>query len=363
MKSNRLPIGLLAGSLLAATAAQAQVEINISGAVAFRDTAYRSIRALYGANLASQNPAAPAGSPEGSALKVTWTGTIPSLFGAQTVTIRAFYNGAVAGIQDLTQKRNVSFLASSTPGDTNTVNLPSDVAFSSAFQQSTAFLTPTLEDARFGVTPIVLVKSKTAPAGLVNINSQQLKTLAANGQLPEWFFTGDSADTAPIYFINRDPTAGQRVVIFKDAIYTGNPTSYYWDTANSKYIIDPTGRSAPQIQTHLNTYGPAISYLTTLDAFGVNGGANVLSYNGSLPFKGTFSGVANDYTPVINGQYSLWVYEHLLNRSDASPNAKSFRNALIGAIDVQLQTSAFSIPISKVKVERSSDGAPVAPIE
>jgi len=360
MKTPRLIASLLIAFATASTVV-AQVEIRLSGAVAFRDTAYLAIRTLYGPNLASQNPADSATAP--SQLKVTWTGTIPSLYGNQTVTVRAFYNGAVAGLQDLTQNRNVNFLASANPGDTNTVNLPSDIAFSSVFQQSTEFLTPKLEDVRFGATPIVLLKSKTAPASFTNITSHQLKTLAANGRLPAWFFTGNTNDTGDLVFINRDPTAGQRVALFKEALFTGSPISYYWDAAKAAYVNDPTGRNATQIRDHLNNFGPAISYLVTADAIGVNGGANVLRYNGALPFVGTFNNVSNDFTPLYNGQYSLWVYEHLLNRSTAAANVKTFREALVAGIGVALKSSAYSVPIDRLNVERTSDGAPVAPKE
>lgn len=350
-----------ATGLWAAASAQAQVEIKLSGAVAFRDTAYRSIRALFGANLESQNPADAATTP--TQLKVTWTGKLPSLYGDQTVTVYAFYNGAVAGVQDLTQNRLVSFLSTSTPGNTNTVNLQSDLAFSSVFQQATEFTSPTLEDSVFGATPINLVKSTSAPAGLTNITTHQLKTLAANGALPAWFFTGNTNDTQTIHFINRDPTAGQRVTVFKEAIITGNPISYMWDAAKASYVVDPTGRNANQIRDTLGSFGPAISYLTSADSFALNGGQNVLSYNGSKAFNGTFNNASNDFSPVINGQYSLWVYEHLLNRTTASANVRAFRDALIRAIDVELQVSAFSIPFSRLRVERSADGAPVAPLE
>lgn len=360
MKTLKLSVAIAASALLVA-GAQAQVEINISGAVAFRDTGYRATRALFGANLVSQNPADGPGAP--TALKVTWTGTIPSLFGAQTVTVRAFYNGAVAGVQDLTQNRNVNFLASSTPGDTNTINLQADIAYSSVYQQSTEFLTPTLQDTRFGATPITIVKSSSAPAALTNITTHQFKTLAANGSLPAWFFTGDTNDTQAIYFINRDPTAGQRVVLFKESLYSGNPISYFWDTVNSQFIIDPTGRSATQIATHLNNYGAAISYLVTADAATVNGGQNIISYNGSRPFNGNYSVAGNDYSPLINGKYSLWVYEHLLNRTTASANVVNFRNALIAAIQTDLLTSPNSVSLNRLHVERTADGAPVAPIE
>src|SRR5436190_21474034 len=115
MKTTKLVMTLAAGVWLVVTCAQAQVEINLSGALAFRDVAYRVIRNnLYAANLASENPDTP-GNPA-SSTRVTWTDQIPNLFGNQTVTVRANYNGAVAGIQDLVQDRNVSFRASSTAG-------------------------------------------------------------------------------------------------------------------------------------------------------------------------------------------------------------------------------------------------------
>lgn len=352
---------LSAATLWTAASSQAQVEIKLSGAVAFRDTTYRAVRALFGANLVSQNPADAPNTP--TQLKITWTGKLPDLFGDQTVTVYAFYNGAVAGVQDLTQNRLVNFLSTSTPGNTNTVNLQSDLAFSSVFQQATEFTSPTLEDSVFGATPINLVKSTSAPAGLTNITTHQLKALAANGALPAWFFTGNTNDTQTIHFINRDPTAGQRVTLFKESLFTGSPISYLWDTTQGAYVADPTGRNANQIRDTLAAFGPAISYLISADSFALNGGQNVLSYNGARAFNGTFNNVSNDFSPVINGQYSLWVYEHILNRTTASANVRAFRDALIRSIDAELQVSAFSIPFSRLRVERSADGAPVAPLE
>lgn len=360
MKTSKLALTLVTGAWLAG-AAQAQVEINISGAVAFRDTAYRAIRAIYGPNLGSENVDTPAN--PSSSLKVAWTGTIPALYGGQTVTVRAFYNGAVAGIQDLAQNRNVSLLATSTPGDTNLVSLKSDLAFGSVFQRSTAFTIPTLEDSRFGVTPVFFVKSTSAPAGLTNISVQQFRTLAANGSVPGSFLTGNPNDTNLVYYVSRDPSAGQRVIVQKENGFTGSPIFYNWDAANSKFVIDSTGRNATQIRDLLNVSGPAISYLTGVDAVNVNGGANIIAFNGYKGFIGAYSKTANDHSPVINGQYSQWGYEHLFNRTTASATLKSFRDRLLQAIDVDLQTSAYSIPLSKVKVERTGEGGPVSPVE
>ncbi|MBX3746692.1 MAG: hypothetical protein KF833_15395 [Verrucomicrobiae bacterium] len=368
---------LAAGLLLAAPGAQAQVEINISGAVAFRDTAYHAIRALYGANLASENTSdqfnVPVTVNKSAALKATWTGTIPQLFGQQAVTVRAFYNGAVAGVQDLTQNRNVSFLASSTQGDVTQVLLQSDIAFSSIFQQATEFTEPVLEDRLFGATPIHLVKSTSAPAGITNITAHQIRTLAANGSVPASFLTGNPADTQTVYFVNRDPTAGQRVTLFLNAGFNGEPISYRLDPEGSgNYVVDvgqaPTfipGRNPNQIAQALATSAqPAISYLISADSYNLlNAGQNVIAYDGFKSFAGTFNNTSNDYSPIINGQYSLWVYEHLLNRTTASQNVRSFLGALVAAIENELETSFSTIPSSRLRVERQADGAPVAPLE
>src|SRR5215468_8074354 len=107
---------LAASGLMTAATVQAQVDIYITGSTAFRANTYRSIRAIYGANLTSQNPADPGAS---SANQVAWTGTIPALYGAQTVTIRASYSGSASGIQALTSGSSITFLSSATLGNTN----------------------------------------------------------------------------------------------------------------------------------------------------------------------------------------------------------------------------------------------------
>jgi len=362
MKLTKLTLTAVAGLLLA-TSAPAQVTINISGAVAFRSTAYRAIRNLFLQNgtLVSQNPADGPTTP--SELKVTWTGTITNLYGNQTVTVRAFYNGAVAGVQDLVQDRNVAFLATSTPGDTTlTSGVKSDIAFSSIFQQATEFPSPVLNDALFGATPINFVKSTLGTAGITNLTTHQLRTLLANGSVPAWFLTGNTNDAHTIYFINRDPTAGQRVTVLLESLFTGSPSSYFWNATANAWQIDPAGRNAAQITTHLNSYSNAISYLISEDFYNVNTGLNILNYNGSKAFKGAFSNVTvNDFGPVINGQYSLWVYEHLLIRAGVIGNVPLYRAALIASIENELLVSPFSLPIGKLNVERDADGAPVAP--
>jgi hypothetical protein len=357
MKTLKLALAVAASTLLAASAS-AQVNINISGAVAFRDVAYRVITNLYGAQLASINADTPANQP--ASIRITFTGQITNLFSTQLVTIKANYNGAVAGIQDLVQNRNVSYFSSSSPGVTNLVNEQSDLAFGSVFQASTAFTSPVLTDSKFGVTPVFFVKSSSAPAGLTNITTQQFRVLAQNGKVPGWYLTGNTNDTADIYYISRDPTAGQRVIVQKENKYSGSVISYSW--SGTVFTNDAIGRTSTQIASQLNSSGPAVSFLTAVDAISVNGGANVLAHNGWKPFTNTvLSSVANAHLPVINGQYTQWGYEHVLNRSGAGANVISFRNALLTKIDTDLLTSAYSLPTSKLLVERTGEGSTVTP--
>ena len=191
---------------------------------------------------------------------------------------------------------------------------------------------------------------------------QQFRALAANGKLPAWFFTGNTNDTQDIHFIQRDPSAGQRTIIQGENGYAGTPIAYQWNSNTLAFVIDTVGRNSTQIRDQLQVSGPAISYLTGVDAVVVNGGANILAQDGNKAFLGSYSSLSNNHNPVITGQYTQWGYEHLLSRTTASGNVTSFLAALLAAIDVDLQTSAYSLPLSRVKVERSAEGGPVTPL-
>jgi len=83
------------GGLFAASTLQAQVNIYIAGSTAFRANAFRAVKAAFDGNSwASINP------PTASTGTGTYTaqGTMTSLFGAQTVTVYAAFNGSVQGL-------------------------------------------------------------------------------------------------------------------------------------------------------------------------------------------------------------------------------------------------------------------------
>ena len=341
----------------AASVAHAQVDIYVTGSTAFRANAYRSVRAMYGANLVSQNPADPAS----SANQVTWSGTMPGLFGAQTVTVRAGYSGSISGIQSLAQNLPVTFLTSATPGDTNTVSSLADFAFSDVFQSSSPYRTPTLTDSRVGVVVFAYVKSLTTSATVSNVTIQQMKTFLPNGILPVSYFTGNTADSGDlIYLVGRDTGSGTRKTAEKDAGFNGTATLWKPD-GTCTWNIDAAGFSSGSgIVGVLNgACGPAIGYLGLPDAANVNGGNNILTYDGVMPFNGSIS--APDFSPVREGKYSFWGYEHLFNLSTLSATKVTFRNAFGTEINNDLATSTSAVQTTTMHVTRNADGGPISP--
>jgi hypothetical protein len=303
-----------------------------------------------------------------NSLLITWSGVITNVAGTNRINIYANWNGAVAGIQNLTANQDVSFLVTN-EASTSTLLAKADIAFSSAYQAGTPYTTPVLNDDVFGASPVVWIKSTNSPAGITNITVQQARALLPNGGLPAYFFTGNTNDVNYVYFVNRDTSAGQRVIVFDEVNFTGTPAQYKWSPATGTWVTDATGQSSgPNVATQLNSFptnttaGSAIGYTTLVDAVNVNGGSNILSYNGVFPFKlPIVKNGANDWTPTITGQYSLWGYEHVLTKSSPSGTVFSFKTNLISKLVISLTNSFSSIPLTSLRVQKSEDGGLITP--
>jgi len=349
---------LVLGGLLAAANVQA-VDIYITGSTAFRANVFRAITNIYGANLTSQNPAGDASGKN----QVTWSGTAPALFGASPVNIYASYNGSIAGVQALVQNQTLQFLSSSTAGDTNLVGHQADVALSDVYQISTPYTSSTLSDTNVAIQPFAYVKSVTTPASVTNITIQQLKAFLPNGFLPLSYFTGNSSDdAATMFLVGRNADSGTRLTSHADALFTGSPLLFE-PNASCVWGVSPGFSSGGGVAGVLNgTCGPAIGYLGLADAKTVAAGANILTYNGVLPWKGALTATP-DFTPVIKGQYSYWSYEHLFIRSGLSGNIPTFRDRLAGEIDNDIATiqPVVAVRLSQMKVTRANDGGPITP--
>lgn len=347
------------GGLLAAATAQAQVEIYITGATAFRANAYRSIRSLLATG--GSYTETPGGS---SANRITWSGTIPALFGAQAVTIYANYSGSVEGVGSISQNALETYLA--TDGVTTFTHL-ADLAFSDVFQSSTIYKTPTLADEVVGVQPFIWAKSAGAPAGLTNITIQQINAFLPNGLLPTSYFTGNAADDAGLtYLLGRDSGSGTRMTVERDSKYKGSVLLWY-PNASCVWGLTNGFSSGGTVRSYLNNSacGSSIGYIGVADARNLTSpDAQILSYDGGKPFFGAVgvAGTVPDWTPVRKGLYSCWSYEHLFMRTTASANVSSFRASLKSAINTDLTTSDSAIQVSTMQVGRNADGGPISPL-
>jgi hypothetical protein len=360
MKNLRLSL-LAVASLLAAANAPAQpINIHVAGAVSLQDVTYNTLVGLYGPNLGSQNLS---NTKTPTAANIfTMTGQMTNLFGSQTVNIYVDWSGSGPAIQSLTGNGTVSFYSSPTNGVTNMVPATVDVAGSVVYQSDYAYPTPLLNDSTYGVTPTIFAKSPQVPAGITNLTSQQIRYIEANGSAPASFFTGNATDTNMIYWIMRDIGAAHRIISADEAGFTGTALAYYYNTTSNAWVLDPVGRTSwPLIVGMItNNYGPCITFLPPNQAANVNP-TNILSFNGSFPFRGTFSTITNDYSPTINGQYTCWGFEHIMTAPSASGDVLAFAAALEAGVQSNMVTSPFSIPLPRVNVTRTSTGGLVTP--
>lgn len=349
---------LTATSLFFAASAPAQLNIHIAGAVSLQDVTYNTLVSLYGGNLTSQNLSSP--TKPTSANMFTMTGQMTNLFGSQTVTIYVNWSGSGNAIQSLTGNGMVSFFASPMQGVTNLVSAQVDVGGSVVYQSDYPYPTPLLNDSTYGVTPTIFARSLQAPATITNLTSQQLRLLEANGSAPESIFTGNAADTNVIYWIMRDLSAAHRIISSDEAGFTGNALGYYY--TNGAWVLDPLGRTSwPLIVNMLtNNYGPCLTFLPPNQA-GFVPAANILSFNGNFPFRGSFSTVTNDFTPTINGQYTCWGFEHIMTAPTANASITAFAAALESGVQSNMLASPYSIPLPRANVTRSSTGGLVTP--
>lgn len=362
-------LSYLVGAVLGTASLQAQIEIKITGSTAFRSQTYDSIVALYGGGLTTKQPS----NATSSSGKVTFVGTISSLYGSQTVTIKTAYSGSVEGMVNLLNAPNPPGIAQPTflnaDGTTDSATA-ADFALSDVYQDTTDYNSgsgyATLDDYQVGVVPFAWTKGVTAPAGVSNITTQQIQALLGSGTLPLSFFTGNVSDTATVYVAARNKLSGTRLAVYADSGFGATADSSQYKLSGTTAVIDSVGFSsggASGVQGVLNTVGaPAfLGYLGIADSNGVNSGANRINYNG----------VAFSLNTVRNGTYSLWSYEHVYVRPGTSSTKQTLvlgssnptdplnSNGLVNSIDTLLGASTTAVQLSTMNVLRNADGGPI----
>jgi hypothetical protein len=235
MKLKNILSGSIALATLATTA-QADVEVRITGATAFRTAAINALKAQFdlgGSYTFAHNKAA--GGVNG-ADRVTFKGTFPGVTGVTTV--RVSHNGSVEGVRAIatpgptTSPFFITDAALASPGTDageapnenanvggSTVQQVAKFAYTDVRQSSTPVSSPTLSPAnpRVGVTLFTMLANEGAPAGLTNVTFQQFKALFSQGSLPLSVFTGDAADTDLVYATGRNDGSGTRTAYMAES--------------------------------------------------------------------------------------------------------------------------------------------------
>jgi hypothetical protein len=213
--------------------AQAQVELNITGATAFRAATINSIVAKYGGTGSVGIVTSVAASPFTGSNAISFRGNWPVI--GDTI-IRCRFSGSTEGIRDLVGTTvpgtpndvfyypdtdipaigNITFKnENGNPVGANVAKKP-DLAFSDVQQNSSPFRTPVLSpaDSRVGVITFVFCKSQGSSVNLTNVTSQAWRAvLGSNRGVPLNVFTELSADVSGrVLATGRNDGSGTRAV-------------------------------------------------------------------------------------------------------------------------------------------------------
>jgi hypothetical protein len=415
-------------SLAMVSYASADQSFYITGATAFRTAAIKSIISSYSATglVAGYRKVDASTATLQNADKHVIKGTFGSLPGI--TTIYTFFNGSVEGIKALALDEDLDFLAgtvttsavtqASAVGGTDlgaggtTLAAKADLAFSDVFKSSTPYGSASLfpSDAKVGVIAFTWVANEGADAGLTNITTQSARAILTSGFSKLSLFSGVAADsTKRVFLCGRNDGSGTRTTFFAEVGYPiALPVKQYkptvasgvinklqlWpasDGANASTIwendidgnggyasggnlvtaLGGTSASVPVYEADgVEVSFPAaavsvIGYQSTSDAASsITGGARALSYNG---FPVTYTGSALSATTraaLVNGQYTMWGYEHLYSKTAIDPSATSGVSVLYTTIKSGCNATNLAnsgIPLGEMLVSRTQDGGTVAP--
>jgi len=400
-----LTLSVLAG-LIGAISAPAQTkDIYITGSTAFRSQAYTAIKTgLFSATGFTEYPSGAGASPGNS--QWIMSGTMPTLFGSTPVVVHANFTGSVQGIYSLYNNTDTKTYYKDTSG--NLITNTASCAFSDVDSISTSYpLSPaSYRELHVAIQPFVWVRNAACSIAISNVTIQQLQEFMPLGEINLSYFTGNPNDNANnVWLVNRSLDSGTRVTAYADANVSGSPVVWYWNTNAAMYsgyigFVVATNYLGPSLFSYGYVGGGdvsaamnlattnALAYLGLADAKNVNGGLDILTYNGFTPSSDIKTGVAVPTSPsfdkVINGQYSYWAYECLdypktisYGGQDISgTDVDTFCRALAGynslyqfvpgstgSIDSVLATATpvVAVRLGQMNVGRQAVGGPISP--
>lgn len=367
---NLRTLALISISLAASLAARAQVEIRLTGSTAFRAAAYRSLSRMFDGG----NPVVVADNADPTkAGKVTLVGTMTKpAYNLGSVVVRASYSGSVAGCQAIRFDENVSFL-----NNAGNASFPDKAHFALLDNEpeNVPFDVSVLESEPVGVVPFTWVKNPAAVAEpkLSNMTQRMAKTGLSSVFMPLAQFTGNPADTKPVFFCGRAWTSGTRIVTLAETEYgplvkvlqaAYDPTSKTFKQATAAL----TGATDPyNIGYGYEKGGDLKAALTKAVADAPQYAVGMLGIGdakGLEPQWLTYSGAGYSKAAVVNGLYSFWSYERLAWKSGVNSGSlnlwyKAFVAELSADLASDVDPQPIGISLNDMKVGRSADGGPV----
>lgn len=401
-------------------AVQAQTEIRITGATAFRAAAMNTLLARYQAGGSFRY--AFNGSTFTSATYAVFEGSYPGISG--NTTVRVSWNGSVEGLNALVNSPTADPLylpssvltgtASATPAPTTGVSLAgltaqqSHLAFSDVNKASSPYSAAPLEPStpNVGVVVFSMVANDGAPANLTNVTNKQFEALFKNGFEELSLFTGNATDDGKLVFAaGRNDGSGTRTTYMAETgvgittlinQYVGgnitgdqigwikltgptNQPSTVWGQnveGNGGYssggslntlfqakssavdvFLSSTANTTTDTPDLENEPITLITFLTISDSVGaIAAGAKALSYNGVGLTPANPLSVT-DQAKVQYGAYTAWGYQTLYRRSGLTAQQLALDSDL--RTNIPANIGAAGIPISSMQSSRAVDGGVV----
>lgn len=361
---------LAAATFVAASSANAQTVIDITGSTAGRSAVHNAIRTVLSNETFAYN-----GANFNGASKVIFKGDISGT----PVIIRTSWSGSAAGVRDVAQNNSsvwfpVTTIDTNSLNNTavsmannsaNTVQNTAEIAYSDVFQSSTIYGSPTLNDDTAGIIPFKFFASADAPASLTNISSLQARSLFGSGYIPLAVFSGNSSDQATyIYATGRDPESGTRITTMAETGYgVFGAVQQYQPTVASGAV---TGVVLWPAGTYAEGNGGSTSGSTVKGYVEANGFVNsngLISYLGASDWSViakelSYNGISYSADNVKQGKYTFWGYLHQMRHSSLSGTSLSFYNSLLTAVRAD---TSWLVKTTDMSVARSSDGGLINP--
>jgi hypothetical protein len=381
-------------ALAIAGAQQAAAEdFVLTGSTAFRSATYSALQAIMTNETISHT-----GATLSSANQATFKGTIAGVTGGPHY-VYCSWSGSATGVIAAAAGSNVTVITQANVDGfaANTINANQSTggnkaarfAFSDVYKESTTAASASLTDSRPAVIPFRFLKNRLSPA-FTNVTAQHVRSLWNNNQVQRALFTGNSADTDPVFCIGRDNGSGTRITVLAETKYginnlvqqwkvttTGSAGSGSATSAQIWAIGDGVGSTAEGNGGYSS--GSNIATIlgmesSTVDTFEANGTTaidtdipvTILGYlglsdastaitNGATGL--TYDGVAYSPTAVYEGSYTLWGYLHLYYPSPVGSET-AFRTSLVGASGLGNATVLGSNGLRTVDMAcaRGSDG-------